>query len=35
MCDGSVHFVQDGVDIMVWRAIGTRAGNEAYNLVSP
>lgn len=35
MVDGSVHFVQDTVDLMVWRAIGTRAGSEAYNLSAP
>lgn len=35
MVDGSVHFVQSTIDLIVWRAIGTRAGNEAYNLGSP
>ena len=28
MCDGSVHFCSDSVDLNVWRAVGTRAGNE-------
>jgi len=32
MGDGSVRFVQDGVDLIVWRALGTRRGNEAMNL---
>ncbi|TWT29342.1 hypothetical protein KOR34_52520 [Posidoniimonas corsicana] len=27
MGDGSVHFFTDGIDLGVWRAIGTRAGN--------
>lgn len=29
MCDGSVHFVSNSVDQAIWRAAGTRAGNEA------
>lgn len=29
MCDGSVTFVSDNVDIQVWRAAGTRNGGEA------
>jgi type II secretory pathway pseudopilin PulG len=29
MCDISVHFVSDDIDLAIWRAIGTRAGNEA------
>jgi prepilin-type N-terminal cleavage/methylation domain-containing protein/prepilin-type processing-associated H-X9-DG protein len=28
MCDGAVHFVGDNVDLTVWRAIGSRAGQE-------
>jgi prepilin-type N-terminal cleavage/methylation domain-containing protein/prepilin-type processing-associated H-X9-DG protein len=28
MCDGAVHFVSDGVDLNIWRAIGTRKGQE-------
>jgi prepilin-type N-terminal cleavage/methylation domain-containing protein/prepilin-type processing-associated H-X9-DG protein len=30
--DGSVHFVQDGIDLFTWRALGTKAGGE---VVSP
>jgi prepilin-type N-terminal cleavage/methylation domain-containing protein/prepilin-type processing-associated H-X9-DG protein len=26
--DGSVHFVQDGIDLFTWRALGTKAGGE-------
>jgi prepilin-type processing-associated H-X9-DG protein len=28
MCDGSVRFVRDNVDVNVWRAVATRAGGE-------
>jgi prepilin-type N-terminal cleavage/methylation domain-containing protein len=28
MCDGSVHFVADGVDISTWRALSTTNGSE-------
>lgn len=28
LADGSVQFVSDSIDLPVWRAIGTRAGNE-------
>ena len=28
MCDGAVHFVGDSVDLEIWRAIGTRKGQE-------
>jgi prepilin-type N-terminal cleavage/methylation domain-containing protein/prepilin-type processing-associated H-X9-DG protein len=28
LCDGSVRFVGDGVDLRTWRALGTRAGGE-------
>ncbi|MBX3441999.1 MAG: DUF1559 domain-containing protein [Planctomyces sp.] len=28
-CDGSVRFIADGVDRRIWRALGSRAGNEA------
>lgn len=27
-CDGGVHFVQDDIDILVWRALGSRNGDE-------
>jgi prepilin-type N-terminal cleavage/methylation domain-containing protein/prepilin-type processing-associated H-X9-DG protein len=29
LCDGSVRFVADAIDLAVWRALATRAGNEA------
>lgn len=29
MCDASVRFVTDGVDLRTWRALGTREGGEA------
>lgn len=28
MSDGSVHFISDSIDIQIWRALGTRAGQE-------
>jgi prepilin-type N-terminal cleavage/methylation domain-containing protein/prepilin-type processing-associated H-X9-DG protein len=28
MCDGSVQFISDNVDMTIWRALGTRAGSE-------
>jgi prepilin-type processing-associated H-X9-DG protein len=28
LCDGAVRFVGDGVDLGIWRAIGTRNGQE-------
>jgi prepilin-type N-terminal cleavage/methylation domain-containing protein/prepilin-type processing-associated H-X9-DG protein len=28
MCDGSVHFITDGMDLNMWRALGTRKGQE-------
>jgi prepilin-type processing-associated H-X9-DG protein len=30
--DGAVHFVKDTVDLTVWRAVGTRNGNEVVTL---
>jgi prepilin-type N-terminal cleavage/methylation domain-containing protein/prepilin-type processing-associated H-X9-DG protein len=27
-CDGSVHFVSDGIDLTIWRAMATRSGGE-------
>ncbi|HEX7447606.1 MAG TPA: DUF1559 domain-containing protein, partial [Pirellulales bacterium] len=32
MGDGSVRFVSDNVDLLIWRASGTRRSNEAMNL---
>lgn len=31
MGDGSVQFVMETVDLLIWRSYGTRAGNEAFN----
>jgi prepilin-type N-terminal cleavage/methylation domain-containing protein/prepilin-type processing-associated H-X9-DG protein len=28
MCDGSVHFIHDGIDLVTWRAMGSRNGGE-------
>ena len=30
MCDGSVHFVVDDVDLATWRAASTTRGEEVY-----
>ena len=32
MGDGAVRFVSDNIDLNVWRAVGTRAGNEVVSL---
>jgi prepilin-type processing-associated H-X9-DG protein len=32
MCDGSVRFVHDSVNINLWRALGTARGGEVANL---
>ena len=32
MCDASVHFIPDSVDLGVWRAMATRAGIEQNQL---
>jgi prepilin-type N-terminal cleavage/methylation domain-containing protein/prepilin-type processing-associated H-X9-DG protein len=32
MCDGSARFVNDNVTVAAWRAVGTRAGSEAFQL---
>ena len=26
--DGSVHFTKDSINLLTWRALGTKAGNE-------
>ena len=31
MCDGSVQFVVDGVDLAIWRAASTTKGDEVYS----
>lgn len=31
LCDGSVRFMSDGVDLLVWQRLATRAGGEAVN----
>jgi prepilin-type N-terminal cleavage/methylation domain-containing protein/prepilin-type processing-associated H-X9-DG protein len=31
LCDGSVRFIADSIDLVVWRALATRAGGEALN----
>jgi prepilin-type N-terminal cleavage/methylation domain-containing protein/prepilin-type processing-associated H-X9-DG protein len=31
LCDGSVHFVRDGIDLASWRAMGTINGGEPYS----
>ena len=31
-CDGTVRFISNSIAIATWRAIGTRAGNEAFTL---
>jgi hypothetical protein len=28
MCDGSVRFLSENLNLRIWRAMGTRAGNE-------
>jgi prepilin-type processing-associated H-X9-DG protein len=28
MCDGSVHFITNGIDLNTWRGLGTRNGEE-------
>jgi prepilin-type processing-associated H-X9-DG protein len=30
MCDGSVQFITDAIDVNIWRALGTRAGSEVF-----
>jgi prepilin-type processing-associated H-X9-DG protein len=31
LCDGSVRFVNEGVDVLAWQALGSRNGNEPVN----
>ena len=33
MMDGSVTFIQDAVELAVWRALGTRSGRESASLL--
>jgi hypothetical protein len=28
LCDGSVRFISENIDLRTWRGLGTRAGNE-------
>ena len=35
MCDGSVQYVVDDVDLTVWRAASTTQGGEAYGGLTP
>jgi prepilin-type processing-associated H-X9-DG protein len=30
MCDGSVHFVRNSIDIQIWRAMSTTLGGESF-----
>ena len=32
-CDGSVHFVAEDIDLIIWQALGTIAGGEMFTLV--
>jgi prepilin-type processing-associated H-X9-DG protein len=32
MGDGSVHYLNDGIELAIWRALGTREGGEAVSL---
>jgi prepilin-type processing-associated H-X9-DG protein len=35
MCDGSVHFVSDGIELAVWRAASTTQGEEIAASLGP
>jgi prepilin-type processing-associated H-X9-DG protein len=35
MCDGSVQFVTDAIDLATWRAASTSQGEEVYNGLGP
>jgi len=32
MCDGSVHFVTNSIDLVSWRALGTASNGDPANL---
>ena len=32
MADGSVHFVSESIDVVLWKALATRAGREVASL---
>ncbi|QDV23731.1 DUF1559 domain-containing protein [Aureliella helgolandensis] len=35
LCDGSIQFVSDSIDLATWRSVGTRGGNEVASVTSP
>jgi hypothetical protein len=32
LCDGSVHFISDGIDLETWRRLGARADGQVVTL---